>query len=51
MPQGLIFLQWNYLGARGKLPSLLEATQQEGVNVFMLQETLLPLNSTLRLSG
>lgn len=50
-PGRLRVCQWNCQGIRPKLVALLEVTRLDGVDVFLLQETLLPEGSAPNLPG
>ena len=51
VPRKLHILQWNIQGAGNKRHLLHEAARGEGVDVFLLQETLAPENRPVSLRG
>jgi len=48
---GLTICQWNCNGARSKYATLLEVARLSQVDIFLLQETLLPDSSTFKVPG
>lgn len=49
--RGLRLLQWNIQGARGKLHLLHEEAKRGNTDIFLLQETLTPVNKAIKLRG